>query len=275
MIIRTIKDALRKHVFSANGAEFVARFNRFNRLHWHLPLSLAWLPERSAYVVSSDGESIAFARKERVWMYSRGIRVRIEELSRAYFLQHVRLVRGDVILDCGANLGEVSRSARQRGAEVIAVEPEKAEARCIDYNVPGVRAVLTKALWKEDGYIEFFSKNDSGDSSIFEMERYQSKTRVPTTTLDTVLREQGVERLRLLKLEAEGAEPEILEGARESLGRIDYISADLGPERGLRKETTLAPVANRLYAEGFELVDVYHRRMICLFRNKRALSNVN
>jgi FkbM family methyltransferase len=273
MITRTIKNALRRHVFSADGDEFVSRFSRFNRLHWHLPLELSWQPERNAYVVASDGETIAFARKERVWMYSGGIRARVDELARIYFLQQVPIRPGDVIVDCGANIGEVSRSARQRGADVIAVEPEQGEARCITHNVPGVRAVLNKALWKEDGYIEFFSKNDSGDSSIFEMEQYQSKKRVPTTTLDTVFHEQGIDRLRLLKLEAEGAEPEILEGARDSLTRIDYITADLGPERGVRKETTLAPVANRLYAEGFELVDVYHRRMICLFRNKRAAAH--
>ena len=45
--------------------------------------------------------------------------------------------------------------------------------------------------------------------------------------------------IKLLKLEAEGAEPEILLGGLDKIHLIDYICADVGPERGLSYETTL------------------------------------
>jgi hypothetical protein len=80
----------------------------------------------------------------------------------------------------------------------------------------------------------------------------------------------GSERIRLLKLEAEGAEPEILVGAESVLSRIDYIAADLGPERGLKQEQTATPVINFLLARGFELIDMKFDRVTCLFRNHRV-----
>lgn len=61
---------------------------------------------------------------------------------------------GDLIIDCGANIGEFSKSVLRHGAEVTAVEPEETEARYINYNVCGVRAVIMKALWKVEGHVD-------------------------------------------------------------------------------------------------------------------------
>ena len=40
-------------------------------------------------------------------------------------------------------------------------------------------------------------------------------------------------KIKLLKVEAEGAEPEVLLGTAKILKRIEFISVDCGPERGL------------------------------------------
>ena len=73
----------------------------------------------------------------------------------------------------------------------------------------------------------------------------------------------------MLKLEAEGCEPEILEGLGKKLEKIEFISADLGFERGKNADSTLVPVTNYLLGRGFELVDVSHFRVCVLFRNKK------
>lgn len=77
------------------------------------------------------------------------------------------------------------------------------------------------------------------------------------------------EKIKLLKLEAEGAEPEVLEGCGDLLQQIEYITADLGPERGVSQESTLVPVVNYLLAHNFELLEVGHTRIVGLFRNKK------
>ena len=73
----------------------------------------------------------------------------------------------------------------------------------------------------------------------------------------------------MLKLEAEGAEPEILEGIGDKLRLIEYISADLGFERGANCESTLVPVTNMLLRNNFSLVEVGYSRVVALFKNDR------
>lgn len=56
-----------------------------------------------------------------------------------------------------------------------------------------------------------------------------------------------------MKIEAEGAEPEILEGGVNALAMTDFVTVDCGFERGKEEASTLAPVANFLLRHGFEL----------------------
>ena len=75
--------------------------------------------------------------------------------------------------------------------------------------------------------------------------------------------------MKLLKLEAEGAEPEVIKGALNLLKNIEYIAADLGPERGLKQESTLKEVVNILLENNFKIVDFKYPRICLLFRNKK------
>jgi FkbM family methyltransferase len=270
-----IGDAFREGLFRLEGESFARAFMRVNRLRWRLPVGLSYRQDLGCYVVQDSlgavkgRAEIAFARKERIWVYAKGVQSRIDTLGRIYGLSACSLTAGDVVIDCGANVGELSALVRQRyGCDVISVEPEPAEARCISFNAPGVREVVNAALWKEAGELSFYSKNRSADSSIFETLEYDHITKVPTLRLDDLAARHGLARIKLLKLEAEGAEPEILLGASETLRRIEYISADLGPERGLAKESTAAPVCNLLFAAGFEMVSIYPKRLVFLFRNR-------
>jgi hypothetical protein len=59
--------------------------------------------------------------------------------------------------------------------------------------------------------------------------------------------------IALLKLEAEGAEPEILKGGLDTLQRTFFVVADLGPERGLKGERTFEASSEILKNHGFRL----------------------
>jgi FkbM family methyltransferase len=216
-----------------------------------------------------------FARKERIWIYAKGIQKRVEKLGEVYSLKHCNLTPDDTVIDCGANIGEFSALVHGcYGSTVIAVEPEATEARCIPFNVPGVHDVINAALWHEETELKFFSKNRSADSSIFETDGYDKVIIVPTLRLDDLLDRYGLDQIKLFKLEAEGAEPEILLGATRALPHIEFISADLGPERGLAQESTVIPVCNHLFKSGFELVSLYHKRQVYLFRNTRIKTKI-
>jgi len=75
-------------------------------------------------------------------------------------------------------------------------------------------------------------------------------------------------RIKYLKLEAEGAEPEVLDGLGDKLKLVEYVTADLGYKRGLNSESTLAPVTNYLLQNGFELIDLRGVRLCALYHNK-------
>ena len=75
--------------------------------------------------------------------------------------------------------------------------------------------------------------------------------------------------IKLLKLEAEGAEPEILYGLNKKINLIDYISIDAGFERGKSLESTLVPCINYLSKKNFELIGYSNTRIVILFKNKR------
>ena len=44
----------------------------------------------------------------------------------------------------------------------------------------------------------------------------------------------------LLKVEAEGAEPEVLQGLKKNLSRVEFITVDCGFERGLNQKSTIS-----------------------------------
>ena len=83
---------------------------------------------------------------------------------------------------------------------------------------------------------------------------YSEKILVNTVTLDDYVEENNIEKIKFFKLEEEGSEIEVLEGAKNSLKKIKFISVDGGPERGIDRETTIEFAINYLLKNNFKLV---------------------
>lgn len=217
---------------------------------------------------AASGSQIAIGRPSRSILYKHGVTHRIEFLWSEYLAAYVPVNQGDIVLDVGANVGEFSRAAVDRGAILFALEPDPVEFRSLRANLSSHK-VFNLALWNERKIMSLYSKNSSGDSSLIEMEEYAEAIEVGALTLDEFHRNQmNSVPIKLLKLEAEGAEPEIISAGTKALSSTSYIVADVGPERGFDKETTLVPVLNALQALGFELLKVGYPRLTMLFRHK-------
>jgi len=222
--------------------------------------------EDGRYVVRSDGETITVAHRGRLPLYIKGLKKRSQDLAREYLLPQIPFQPGDLAVDCGANIGELYFWLRAQGADYVGVEPSPADFECLKRNaVDGT--VHNMGLWREPGSLKFYMCPETADSSFIETARFKDVIEVPTQRLDALIPERPI---KLLKLEAEGAELEVVEGCEAALPRISYIAADLGYERGAKAESTFSPVANFLLRRGFELVDVNHRRVTALFRNPSA-----
>ena len=125
-------------------------------------------------------------------------------------------------------------------------------------------------LGEKNDIAEFYYKPEFGDSSFLNMGDYESSYKCEVKTLDSLIEEIDLrdKKIKLFKVEAEGAEPEVLNGAINTLKNIEYISADLGFERGVDQDTTAPQVINYLINNGFELLKVGEKRMCYLFKNK-------
>lgn len=143
-------------------------------------------------------------------------------------------VRPDwVFFDVGANFGYYSLLVSHfsgREAEVYAFEPFAPNYRLLNRNksLNGLDRLRTfkLALSGEDGEVEFLlPKGDNlghgrilADASLATPERVVE--RVESTTLDSFVRKNGVERIDFVKVDIEGAEMLFLAGARETLRRL-------------------------------------------------------
>ena len=86
--------------------------------------------------------------------------------------------------------------------------------------------------------------------------------------MDNIINSEKYQLIKLLKIDAEGAEPEILMGASKLLHKIKYITVDVGPERGLLEESTDKETTEFLLNNNFTLLYENRERQTILFENK-------
>lgn len=135
-------------------------------------------------------------------------------------------------------------------------------------NVKRSENLFDMALGNVDSELVFYTATSKGDSSLIEPEVWTEKIVVQVIRLDSFIEEKQIPSIKLLKLEAEGFEPEILEGLGNMLDRCEYVAVDGGYERGVDREQTLTTCTNYLLSNGFEMVDIYFAWSRALYKRK-------
>lgn len=136
-----------------------------------------------------------------------------------------------VAVDVGANIGlsALGFAALLPQGRVLALEPGPGIVAALRQTVALNRlqdriAVLPLAVGAQLGTAVFQEGEHSAGSSLVEPATWDAgqatRVEVPVTTLDTVVREQGLARLDLLKVDVEGWETEVLDGAQDVLARF-------------------------------------------------------
>lgn len=261
-----VAGALRHWITAAEGDRLVRRFEMAKRVRsW--PTDLDY--DQGLYRVQQGDLSVHVARPARLHMNMYTIKRRQQDLRAEYMLEPGLIRPGDLVIDCGANIGEFSIICAQEGARVVAFEPDPTEFAALKRNAEGREITAVNcALWKQDAEMTFYDSNEHGDSSLIDPGRSDRSLTVQARRLDGVAELPAEGPVRFIKLEAEGAEPEILQGMTETLARTEYISVDMGPERGVSQDTTVVEVSNILFAAGFRMERFFHRRSSALFRRE-------
>ena len=228
------------------------------------------------YFVESPKDRIRMylAYPGRCLSYIRGIKSNLAVYKDRYILPDFKEEDPLKIVDCGGNIGEFSYSCMLAypNATYFVFEPSPLEFKMLKKNHMKNKNKIdfvNTALGQQSGTIDFYVKSEGADSSTIEPLHYEQTIQVPVVTLDDYFKDKARSVIDLLKLEAEGAEPEVLLGGTELLRRTRYVTVDWGPERGLSEETTLASVCNILYPLGFEMHKLKEKHYTCLFRNTK------
>lgn len=141
----------------------------------------------------------------------------------------------ETIVDIGAYIGSFSLAVADQANKVIAIEPSPKSARCIRMNAEANGfddriEVIQKPVDKEKRITRLNISQDPTDNSLLGPDSHPiDSIEVETTTIDTIAKESGVERIDFLKMDAEGLEPEVLLGAEEV--SITQLAIDCTEER--------------------------------------------
>ena len=156
-------------------------------------------------------------------------------------------------------------SDKIKQSNYIAFEPSPAEFKCLEKNIPGAQ-LHEIALSDVNDEMNFYINSHQADSSLIINGDYTEIKKIKVRTLDRILTK--LEKCKLLKIEAEGLEPNIILGAKNFIKRCNYIAVDGGYERSILYLKTLHTVNNFLLKNNFEMVDINGKRLVGLFKNQ-------
>jgi len=171
--------------------------------------------------------------------------------------------KGDVVLDCGSNIGTFVSEALAAGAsQVVACEPSPGNVECVRRNFAGELAtgrviLYPRGLWHEATTLRLgLGASPAGDSFLRES---TDGIGLPVTTIDTVVSELAFNRIDFIKMDIEGAERNALQGGCATIGRFRprlAVSAYhlLDDPQVLTSEVTKAFARYKLHCERVRLV---------------------
>ena len=162
-----------------------------------------------------------------------------EHLWQKYSLQGFSVEPGETVVDVGSFVGSFAISAIQHGADrVIAVEPAPTNQRCLCANIQlhvtqPERTLIVAAAVSNIAGVGTFNLSDTGaDNSLLKPDEgsLDHSIEVELITLGQIFERHGIDPVKtFLKVEAEGAEIEALEGLGHH--RPHKIVVDVSPER--------------------------------------------
>jgi FkbM family methyltransferase len=175
----------------------------------------------------------------------------------------------DTILDIGANEGQYATMVRRAGfrGKIISFEPlaeAHSKLRQAAAGDPLWTVAPRMALGDQDGTLLMNVAGNSASSSALPMldahvraapeSAYIGSESVPVSRLDTVVQDLRVGGQNLfLKIDVQGFEPKVLDGAARLLDRIQGVELELSLAPLYEGQMLFLPLVDSLARKGFEL----------------------
>ena len=215
----------------------------------------------------------------------------LEKFDREKTLKYLIKNDSPIIIDVGANLGDTLDEFKLwwPNSSVYCFEPQEEcwlllSERANQYTEENVK-VIKKAVGNKDGEkLVFYSHDISSGTSGFnkvnmsssdsiqlnklesgnlsDREKYtcqfNHEREIITVRLDKYFEEQNIKHVDLMKIDTQGFEPEVLEGAGSMLEHVDVILTELMFYDYYERSLSFSDIEKFLIPAGFLLYDINH-----------------
>jgi FkbM family methyltransferase len=228
-----------------------------------LTYAAAWLvPWRPLYRVRPHDTDLAFIvhRRDVIGRHIAKYGAHESGLTN-WIARHLATSPPGIFVDAGANIGwHAVHAARQATVEtVVAFEPDALNAWLLDQNlslnnVDNV-AVCAHALGARSGLAKLhrYKASNLGRHSLIANYGLGAKL-VPVCALDSALDNLGLgdRRILVLKIDVEGYEPAVIEGAHRALERTDVVILEYSPNLSRAGGLSIDGMTDELYRHDFK-----------------------
>lgn len=202
--------------------------------------------------------------------------VNVEEelrLSLWGYISSHKLKAGEIVIDCGADVGDFTMYAsRVVGAsgKVIAFEPDPIIYGRLKFNVELNKLnnviLIKKGVWSENTTLKFMSAKDKPRSFLFD-EAGEGIIEIPVVSIDSELKELKIGKVDFIKMDVEGAEIEAVKGAVRILAnnKVDLAIASYHMVNG---EKTCFKLESAFSVIGYKAETAYPKHLTTYATNK-------
>jgi FkbM family methyltransferase len=208
---------------------------------------------------------------QKIFIRATANRLGVEVTRHPYGVRLVRLLKllgAETLLDIGANEGQYGRYLRSSGFEgqLISLEPLSAAFAKLSKRAAGDPRWDVERLAASDhsGSITINVAANSVSSSVLPMRplheatdpnsAYTSQEEVQTKTVDELIRNRNLNPARMhLKLDVQGLESVVLDGATEALSSVPSVELELSLVELYEGEALMTDLIERMSGTGFDL----------------------
>jgi len=188
-----------------------------------------------------------FLRKEIELIHRSGLRIKVRPktddlrivksnfIKKNYTKNFVQIARDSIVVDVGAHIGSFSISVARSAYKVLAFEPEPTNYQMLKKNMElnhlENMSIFEMAVSGISGYQDIYTcqGGSSADYSLYEGETMNRKMgRIPTISVEDIIKREGLPRIDFLKLDCEGAEHDIVRNMSfETAAKIMGITLEM------------------------------------------------
>lgn len=233
--------------YAGNGSSMLAQI--FARLH---PEVYSAKQDGNCWQLVTKTETVYLSEPRQIFrIIGLGVNMRDRVFKKYQLYGFVVVEPGDTVVDIGAFIGEFSRQAATIAERLVAVEPDDRNANVLRRNIETVEnaSVLSRAAWHTTETRSFNIARDPSEGSILTVDHteVEDTVKLDAIRVDDIATEFGLEEIDYLKVEAEGAEPEVLSGIGDLFVR--KVAVECAPER--EGEAPVEEVSEWLLQHGY------------------------